>query len=85
MCIRDRDMNVVSNASCTTNYLAPLAKVINDNFGIVEGLMTTCLLYTSTASAATFQLGKGHSVWEAFCILCFRLYGSCLLYTSRCV
>merc|ERR1711879_908130 len=32
---------VVSNASCTTNCLAPLAKVINDNFGIVEGLMTT--------------------------------------------
>ena len=35
------DMNVVSNASCTTNCLAPIAKVINDNWGIVEGLMTT--------------------------------------------
>jgi glyceraldehyde 3-phosphate dehydrogenase len=35
------DMNVVSNASCTTNCLAPLAKVINDSFGIEEGLMTT--------------------------------------------
>lgn len=35
------DYNVVSNASCTTNCLAPVAKVINDNFGISEGLMTT--------------------------------------------
>merc|ERR1712048_1306519 len=35
------NMHVVSNASCTTNCLAPLAKIINDNFGIEEGLMTT--------------------------------------------
>ena len=35
----------------------------------------TLTLPNTTASAATFQLGKGHSVWEAFCILCFRLYG----------
>ena len=35
------DMTFVSNASCTTNCLAPIAKVLNDNFGIVEGLMTT--------------------------------------------
>ena len=42
------DMNVVSNASCTTNCLAPLAKVINDNFGIVEGLMTTVHATTGT-------------------------------------
>jgi glyceraldehyde 3-phosphate dehydrogenase len=42
------DMDVVSNASCTTNCLAPLAKVINDNFGIVEGLMTTVHAATNT-------------------------------------
>lgn len=34
-------MNVVSNASCTTNCLAPVAKVLNDTWGIEEGLMTT--------------------------------------------
>lgn len=43
-----KDMNIVSNASCTTNCLAPLAKVINDNFGIVEGLMTTVHATTNT-------------------------------------
>ena len=44
------DMQFVSNASCTTNCLAPLAKVINDNFGIIEGLMTT--VHASTATQA---------------------------------
>lgn len=42
------DMNIVSNASCTTNCLAPIAKVLNDNFGIKDGLMTTIHSYTST-------------------------------------
>lgn len=42
------DMNVVSNASCTTNCLAPIAKVLNDNYGITEGLMTTVHAMTAT-------------------------------------
>lgn len=43
-----KDMNFVSNASCTTNCLAPLAKVINDKFGIADGLMTTVHSTTGT-------------------------------------
>ncbi|KAL2828049.1 hypothetical protein BDW59DRAFT_143699 [Aspergillus cavernicola] len=44
----EKNIEILSNASCTTNCLAPLAKVINDNFGIVEGLMTTVHSYTAT-------------------------------------
>jgi glyceraldehyde 3-phosphate dehydrogenase len=43
-----KEMNVVSNASCTTNCVAPLAKVVHDTFGIVEGLMTTVHAVTAT-------------------------------------
>ena len=39
--------DIVSNASCTTNCLAPIAKVLNDNWGIVDGLMTTVHAYTN--------------------------------------
>lgn len=42
------DMNIVSNASCTTNCLAPIAKVLHDNFGVLEGLMTTVHAATNT-------------------------------------
>jgi glyceraldehyde 3-phosphate dehydrogenase len=44
----DKSMDLVSNASCTTNCLAPLAKVMHDNFGITDGLMTTVHATTGT-------------------------------------
>jgi glyceraldehyde 3-phosphate dehydrogenase len=52
------DIDVLSNASCTTNCLAPLAKVINDKFGIVEGLMTTVHATTATQKTVDGPSGK---------------------------
>ena len=57
----NKDMVVVSNASCTTNCLAPLAKVINDEFGIVEGLMTT--VHATTATQKTVD-GPSNKDWR---------------------
>jgi len=53
-----KDINVLSNASCTTNCLAPLAKVVNDKYGIVEGLMTTVHSYTATQKVVDAPSGK---------------------------
>jgi glyceraldehyde 3-phosphate dehydrogenase len=57
-------MNVISNASCTTNCLAPIAKVVNDKFGIVEGLMTT--VHAMTINQLTVDgPSKGGKDWRA--------------------
>ena len=56
-----KDMNIVSNASCTTNCLAPLAKVVQDAFGIEEGLMTT--VHSTTATQLTVD-GSSKKDWR---------------------
>ena len=56
-----KDMTVISNASCTTNCLAPVAKVLNDKFGIVDGLMTT--VHATTATQKTVD-GPSKKDWR---------------------
>ena len=56
------ELNIVSNGSCTTNCLAPLVKVINDNFGIAEGLMST--IHSTTATQLTVD-GASKKDWRA--------------------
>lgn len=67
------NMNVVSNASCTTNCLAPLAKVVHDNFGIAEGLMTT--VHAVTATQKTVD-GPSKKDWRGGRGGCFNIIPS---------
>jgi len=69
----DPSMDVVSNASCTTNCLAPLAKVVNDTFGIEEGLMTT--VHAVTASQKTVD-GPSKKDWRGGRAGCYNIIPS---------
>merc|ERR1711968_317651 len=66
-------MDIVSNASCTTNCLAPLAKVINDEFGLKEGLMTT--VHAVTATQQTVD-GPSQKDWRGGRGACYNIIPS---------
>ena len=69
----ESSMDVVSNASCTTNCLAPMAKVINDEFGIKEGLMTT--VHAVTATQQTVD-GPSQKDWRGGRAACYNIIPS---------
>ena len=69
----DPSMDVVSNASCTTNCLAPLAKVVNDEFGIEEALMTT--IHAVTATQQTVD-GPSQKDWRGGRAACYNIIPS---------
>jgi glyceraldehyde 3-phosphate dehydrogenase len=63
-----KNQDVVNNASCTTNCLAPLSKVVDDKFGIVEGLMTTVHATTATQKDRRWPLWKGLAFRTRCCL-----------------
>jgi glyceraldehyde 3-phosphate dehydrogenase len=69
----ESSMDIVSNASCTTNCLAPLAKVINDEFGLKEGLMTT--VHAVTATQQTVD-GPSQKDWRGGRAACYNIIPS---------
>merc|ERR1712127_808502 len=69
----ESSMDVVSNASCTTNCLAPMAKIINDEFGIKEGLMTTVHAITATQRSLD---GPSMKDWRGGRSACFNIIPS---------
>merc|ERR1712003_32144 len=69
----ESSMDVVSNASCTTNCLAPVAKIVNDEFGITEGLMTT--VHAVTATQQTVD-GPSQKDWRGGRAACYNIIPS---------
>ncbi|KAL0616040.1 Glyceraldehyde-3-phosphate dehydrogenase [Plecturocebus cupreus] len=70
----DNSLKIISNVSCTTNCLAPLVKVIHDNFGIVEGLMTTVHTITATQKIAG---GSSRKLWHEGCRALRNIISAC--------